>query len=420
MADNTPETGTAFDDAKKQLRAAQEILGFSDDDYELLATPRRELSVAIPVRRDDGTREVLHGYRVQHNLTRGPGKGGTRYAEDVDMEEVRALSMLMTWKCALLNLPYGGAKGGVAFDPTKYSEAERERITRRYVAEILPIIGPEVDIPAPDVGTDAQTMAWFMDTYSTAVGYTAPGIVTGKPVSLGGSVGRAEATSLGVFITTREAIKQLGIEVEGATAAVQGFGKVGRDAAIFMEKAGMKVVAVSDVFGAIYNADGIDTEALAEHVDETGKVVGFAGAEAMDPAEVLLLDVDAVIPAAVEGVITSDNADQIKAKVVIEAANGPTTSGGDEILNSKGIMVVPDILANSGGVLVSYYEWVQSRDNFWWDLERVQANQEEAMMSVWNDVVAFAEEKDITMREAAVAMAVERVLDAHHMRGLFP
>lgn len=328
--------------------------------------------------------------------------------------------MLMTWKASLLNLPYGGAKGGIAFDPADFSKNEIERITRRYVHELFPVIGPEKDIPAPDLGTDAQTMAWFMDTYSQAVGYAEPGIVTGKPVSLGGSLGRAEATSLGVYITTRAALNYLEIEEEGATVAVQGFGKVGRGAAKFMDQAGMKVVAISDVFGAIYNEDGIDTKALGKHVDVTGKVLDFAGAEAMDPAELLLLDVDAVVPAAVEAVITKDNAGDVKARLVVEGANGPTTGLGDEILNENGVMVVPDILANSGGVLVSYYEWVQSRDNFFWDLERVQQSQESAMLSVWDEVVEFSEEHGVNLREAAVSMAVERVLDAHKMRGLFP
>lgn len=411
---------TPYDEAKAQLKRAQEILGFSDEEYELLATPRREITVAVPVKRDDGTTTVLQGYRIQHNWSRGPGKGGIRYAQNVDMEEVRALAMLMTWKAALLNLPYGGAKGGIAFNPAEYSKGEIERITRRYVHELFPVIGPEVDIPAPDLGTDAQTMAWFMDTYSQAVGYTSPGVVTGKPVSLGGSLGRAEATSLGVYITTRAALKHLGVAEKGATVAVQGFGKVGRGAARFMDNAGMKVVAISDVYGALYNADGIDTSALATHVDETGKVVGFAGAEPMEPAKLLLLEVDAVVPAAVEAVITGDNAGDVKAKVVVEGANGPTTGAGDEVLNEKGVLVVPDILANSGGVLVSYYEWVQSRDNFFWDLKHVQESQESAMLQVWDDVVAFSREHDINLREAAVSMAVERVLDAHKMRGLFP
>ncbi|MCI5826273.1 MAG: Glu/Leu/Phe/Val dehydrogenase [Arcanobacterium sp.] len=415
------EASNPFEDAKKQLRDTQKILGFSEEDYELLATPRREVAVAIPVKRDNGTVEVLRGYRVQHNWSRGPGKGGIRYAKSVNLDEVRALAMLMTWKCALLNLPYGGAKGGIAFDPAEYSKGEIERITRRYVSEILPVIGPEVDIPAPDMGTDGQTMAWFMDTYSQAVGYTAPGVVTGKPVSLGGSLGRAESTSLGVFLMTRAALNRAGVDdITKATVAVQGFGKVGRDAALFMYEAGMKVVAISDVFGAIYNAEGINVKALGEHVDATGKVVDFPGAEPLDAAKLLLLDVDAVVPAAVESVLTGANAGDVKAKVVVEGANGPTTPEGDALLKAKGVMVVPDILANSGGVLVSYYEWVQSRDNFFWDLDRVRTAQEKSMMAVWGDVAAFADKHGVSLREAAWAMAVERVLDAHKMRGLYP
>ncbi|MCI6574605.1 MAG: Glu/Leu/Phe/Val dehydrogenase [Actinomycetaceae bacterium] len=410
-----------FENAKKQLREVQKILGFSEEDYELLATPRREVSVAVPVRRDDGSVKVLRGYRVQHNWSRGPGKGGIRYAKSVDLDEVRALSMLMTWKCALLNLPYGGAKGGIAFDPAEYSKAEIERITRRYVSEILPVIGPEIDVPAPDMGTDGQTMAWFMDTYSQAVGYTAPGVVTGKPVSLGGSLGRAESTSLGVFLMTKAALERAGVsDLTQATVAVQGFGKVGRDAAVFMHDAGMKVLAVSDVFGAIYNEAGIDVKALGEYVESTGKVVDFPGAEPLDADQLVLLDVDAVVPAAVESVITGANASEVKAKVIVEGANGPTTPEADAILKEKGVIIVPDILANSGGVLVSYYEWVQSRDNFFWDLERVRTAQEKSMMAVWDDVVAFADKHEVTLREAAWAMAVERVLDAHKMRGLYP
>ena len=412
---------TAFENAQAQLRDVQQILGFDDHDFALLASPRREVHVEVPVRRDNGELEVLKGYRIQHNWSRGPCKGGIRYAADVDPDEVRTLAMLMTWKCALLNLPYGGAKGGIAFDPREFSKGEIERITRRFTAEILPIIGPEVDIPAPDMGTDAQTMAWMMDTYSQAVGYTAPGVVTGKPISLGGSLGRAEATSLGVFLMVRAALKRAGVEdLNGATASIQGFGKVGRDAAIYMHEAGMKVVGVSDVYGGIYNPDGIDIPALAEHVDATGKVVDFPGAEAISAQDVLTLDVDAVVPAAVQGVITRDNAHDVKAKVIVEGANGPTTKFADAILEEKGVIVVPDILANSGGVLVSYYEWVQSRDNFFWDLERVQKAQEKSMMQVWDDVCEFSDSHKVSLRKGAMAMAVERVLDAHNMRGLYP
>ncbi|EJZ87571.1 Glu/Leu/Phe/Val family dehydrogenase [Winkia neuii] len=409
-----------YEDAKNQLKKAQEILGFSDADYDLLAIPRRERSVAIPVKRDDGTREVLHGYRVQHNLSRGPAKGGIRFAKQVDIDEVRALAMWMSWKCALLSLPYGGAKGGVRIDPSQYSQAELERVTRRFTAEILPIIGPEKDVPAPDVGTNEQTMAWLMDTYSQSVGYTVPGACTGKPVELGGSLGRAESTSLGVFLMVKAALQKLGVNIEGATATVQGFGKVGRGAAKFMEQAGIKVVAISDVYGAIRNDEGIDVKALGEHVDATGKVVDFPGASAMDPEDVLMLDVDVVVPAAIEGVIREDNAKNIKAPIIVEAANGPTTSDADEILNKEGKLIVPDILANSGGVLVSYYEWVQSRDNFFWDIERVQNEQSRRMLAAWEEVDEYATEKDVTLRVAATALAVDRVLHAHKLRGLYP
>ena len=357
---------------------------------------------------------------MQHNLSRGPAKGGIRFAKQVDIDEVRALAMWMSWKCALLSLPYGGAKGGVRIDPSQYSQAELERVTRRFTAEILPIIGPEKDVPAPDVGTNEQTMAWLMDTYSQSVGYTVPGACTGKPVELGGSLGRAESTSLGVFLMVKAALQKLGVNIEGATATVQGFGKVGRGAAKFMEEAGIKVVAISDVYGAIRNDEGIDVKALGEHVDATGKVVDFPGASAMDPEDVLMLDVDVVVPAAIEGVIREDNAKNVKAPIIVEAANGPTTSDADEILNKEGKLIVPDILANSGGVLVSYYEWVQSRDNFFWDIERVQNEQSRRMLAAWEEVDEYATEKDVTLRVAATALAVDRVLHAHKLRGLYP
>lgn len=409
-----------YEAAKMQLRQAQEILGFSEGDYTLLATPRREMRVSIPIRKDNGDVEVFTGYRVQHNLTRGPAKGGIRYAADVNLDEVRALSMWMTWKCALVKLPYGGAKGGVTIDPNKYSEQELERVTRRYISEILPIIGPEKDVPAPDVGTNEQTMAWIMDTYSQFQGYTVPGICTGKPVSLSGSLGRAEATSLGVVITAQAALRSLGIDITQARCTVQGYGKVGRGAAEIFNERGGKVIAVSDVQGAIRNDLGIDTVALGEHVDKTGTVVGFEGATPMDPADVLMLDVEVVIPAAVESVLTKENAHRVKAKVIAEGANGPTTPAADEILNEKGIVVVPDILANSGGVIVSYYEWIQSRDNFYWPLERIQREQEDRMMAAWDDVYNYALEKRIPLRVAATVLAVERVLAAHKRRGLYP
>lgn len=410
----------AYDNARKQLKKVQEILGFSDAVFDNLMTPRRELAVSIPIRRDDGTQEVLHGYRVQHNFTRGPGKGGVRFAPNVDFDEVRALAMWMTWKSALLRLPYGGAKGGVTVDPTKYSQAELERITRRYTAEISPIIGPEKDIPAPDMGTNGQTMAWMMDTYSQLKGYTVLGVCTGKPVELGGSLGREEATSLGVVITGIEAMKTLNIEPTKATCVVQGFGKVGGDAARFFHEEGVKVVAVSDIYGAIYNEDGLDIHALKDHVAATGKVVDFPGSTPIDPDEMLTLDVDVLCPAAVENVLTEANARDIKAPLIVEGANGPTTAEADAIFNEMGKTIVPDILANSGGVLVSYYEWVQSNQAHWWSKEQIQDMQRERMMDAWNEVHAYAQEKNVPYRIAATCLAVDRVVSAHNLRGLYP
>lgn len=416
----TVEKATPLEDAKTQLRKVQKILGFSEASYNHLATPRREMTVAIPLRRDDGTEEVLMGHRVQHSLSRGPAKGGVRYAPNVDLDEVRALAMLMTWKCSLLNLPYGGAKGGVAIDPRNYSMAELERVTRRYTSEILPIIGPEKDIPAPDIGTNERTMAWMMDTYSQAMGYTVLGVCTGKPVNLGGSLGRAAATSKGVAITALATMKKQGLDPESASAAVQGFGKVGRGSARFLHEAGVKVKAVADVYGGLYNPNGIDIPALEKHVDETGKVVGFAGADAMEGDQVLLADVDVAVPAAVEGVLTAANAADVKAKIIVEGANGPTTPGGDEIFEDAGKIVVPDILANAGGVLVSYFEWLQSNQSHWWTLEEVVKREERHMSQAWKDVDSYATEKGFSMRTAATVMAVERVVEAHQLRGLYP
>ncbi|MDO5746736.1 MAG: Glu/Leu/Phe/Val dehydrogenase [Actinomycetaceae bacterium] len=409
-----------LDNARKQLKEAQRILGFNDATFDNLMTSRRELAVTIPLQRDDGTEEVLRGFRVQHNFTRGPGKGGVRYAPNVNFDEVRALAMWMTWKCALLDLPYGGAKGGVTVDPTKYSKTELERITRRYTTEISPIIGPEKDIPAPDMGTDSQTMAWMMDTYSLIKGYTVLGVCTGKPVDVGGSLGREESTSLGVAITGLEALKARKIDPTQATGVVQGFGKVGADAARFFHEAGVTIVAVSDVYGAIYHKNGINIPELKKYVAGTGKVVGFPGASPIDPEEMLTLDVDVLVPAAVENVLTGDNAEDIAAPIIVEGANGPTTAAADEVFNRKNKMVVPDILANSGGVLVSYYEWVQSNQAHWWSLQQIHEQQRERMMRAWNDVIKYAQDKDVAYRTAATVLAVERVVNAHRLRGLYP
>lgn len=409
-----------LDNALAQLAAAVRTLGYDEGLHQTLAAPRRELSVSIPLRRDDGAVEVLRGYRVQHNISRGPAKGGVRFSPDVDLDEVRALAMWMSWKCALVDVPYGGAKGGVSIDPRRYSKAELERVTRRYTSEIQPIIGPEVDIPAPDMGTDEQTMAWMMDTYSVNVGHTTLGAVTGKPVSLGGSLGRASATSEGVVHVALAALRDRGIEPQGATAAVQGFGKVGAGTVELLAVAGVRVVAVSDQYGAVRCEDGVDFATLSAHVAETGKVVDCPGTEAMDADELLLSDVDLVVPAAVQGVLTAQNADRVRARVVVEGANGPTTGEADRILNENGVLVAPDILANAGGVIVSYFEWVQANQAYWWTREEVAERLERRMVLAWEAVQAAAREHDLTLREAATVLAVKRVAEAHRTRGLYP
>jgi glutamate dehydrogenase (NAD(P)+) len=407
-------------DARAQLAVAAGTLGLSDGMHEMLARPRRELTVTVPLRRDDGSMAIYVGHRVQHNLSRGPAKGGLRYSAHVDLDEVRALAMWMTWKCALVDVPYGGAKGGIAIEPRAHSSQELERVTRRYTTEILPLIGPERDIPAPDVGTNEQTMAWMMDTYSVAMGYTVPGVVTGKPISLGGSLGRASATSRGVSHLTLRALESRGMTASTSTAAVQGFGKVGRDAARFLSEAGFRVVAVSDVGGAVYNSGGLDIGALGAHTDRTGSVVDFAGAEPLLSADLLELDIDVLIPAAMEGVIDARNADRIRASIIVEGANGPTTNDADAILNDRGVLVVPDILANAGGVIVSYFEWVQANQAYWWTAAEVDNRLTDRLTIAWEAVSGYAERKGVTLRTAATLLSVERVAEAHRLRGLYP
>ncbi|WP_062383984.1 Glu/Leu/Phe/Val family dehydrogenase [Demequina iriomotensis] len=415
-----PTGAGPLDDALSQLDSALAHLGINGGIKKMLTTPRRELMVSVPLRRDDGSIAVYSGYRVQHNFSRGPAKGGLRYAPSVDLDEVRALAMWMTWKCALVDVPYGGAKGGIAIDPRTHSQAELERVTRRYTSEILPIIGPTKDIPAPDIGTDERTMAWIMDTYSAAMGHTVPGVVTGKPVSLGGSYGRASATSRGVAHVALMALASRGMDPARTTASVQGFGKVGRDAARFLSAAGVKVLAVSDIDGAVYDARGLDIGRLAAYADRTGSVAGFEGTEAIDPASVLLLDVDMVVPAAVEGVLTAENAGRVQASIVVEGANGPTTKDADAILTDRDVLVVPDILANAGGVVVSYFEWVQANQAYQWSERDVNERLEERMTKAWHDVVDYAGAHSLTYREAATALAVQRVTEAHRLRGLYP
>jgi glutamate dehydrogenase (NAD(P)+) len=421
LVDHATDSRTsALEDAHAQLAEAVAGLGYDEGTHAMLSKSRRELTVSIPLRRDDGSIEVLTGYRVQHNISRGPAKGGLRYSPAVTLDEVRALAMWMTWKCALLDVPYGGAKGGVAFDPRQYSTAELERITRRYTSEILPIIGPQQDIPAPDIGTDERTMAWIMDTYSVSQGHTVPGVVTGKPLSLGGSLGRASATSRGVVHIAKAALKSRGIAVSGATAAVQGFGKVGRDGARFLADEGALVVAISDQYGAIHSASGIDIAALSAHVDATGSVVGFGDADVLGADDLLELDVDVLVPAAVEGVIHAGNAGKVRARIIVEGANGPTSRDADAILASNGVLVAPDILANAGGVIVSYFEWVQANQSYRWEARDVEARLEERMLAAWASVNELARTHDLTLRAAATRLAVSRVTEAHRLRGLYP
>ncbi|WP_435747664.1 Glu/Leu/Phe/Val family dehydrogenase [Nocardioides sp. SYSU DS0663] len=416
----TTEAPGPLQDAREQLRSAVELLGYDEGMFQMLAAPRREVTVSIPLRRDDGSVELLTGHRVQHNLSRGPAKGGLRFSPEVDLDEVRALAMWMTWKCALLDVPYGGAKGGVAIDPRRYSTSELERVTRRYTSEIMPVIGPTKDIPAPDIGTDEDTMAWMMDTFSVASGHTVLGVVTGKPVSLGGSLGRASATSRGVVYTALAALRHVGCEPTSATAAVQGFGKVGRGAARFLDEAGVRVLAVSDQYGGVHCADGLDLAALEAHVDETGTVTGFAGAQPVDQATLLALDVDLLVPAAVEGVLHADNAGSVRARVVVEGANGPTTTEADRLLEEQGVLVVPDILANAGGVVVSYFEWVQANQAYWWSEAEVEARLADRMASAWQQVLAESTRRQVPLRTAATCLAVRRVAEAHRQRGLYP
>jgi glutamate dehydrogenase (NAD(P)+) len=404
-----------------QLEGAVRHLGLDDGLHKLLATPRRSLEVAVPLRRDDGTLEVLQGYRVQHNLSRGPAKGGIRFHPHTDLDEVRALAMWMTWKCALIGIPYGGAKGGVAVDPRLLSRNELERVTRRYASEIIPIIGPEKDIPAPDVGTDEQTMAWIMDTYSMHSGYTVTGVVTGKPVSLGGSQGRGGATSRGVMYTAFSALREAGVDHRGLRVAVQGFGKVGGLAAQYLHDAGCCVIAVSDVGGGVYNPRGLDPSALLKHIQAGAQtVVGYPGTDTISNTELLELDCDLLVPAALEGVLHDGNADNVKARFVVEGANGPTTPDADAILEDKGVVVVPDVLANSGGVAVSYFEWVQDLQAYFWSEDEVNDRLKVLMEDAYQQVSQLAHDEKLSLRTAAQVIGVGRVADAHRTRGLYP
>jgi glutamate dehydrogenase (NAD(P)+) len=416
------ETTTAWESALSQLEAAADFLGLDQGMRDLLATPKRELTVAVPVRRDDGRLEVFTGYRVHHNVTRGPAKGGMRYHPTVSLDEIRALAMWMTWKCAVVGIPFGGAKGGVVVDPASLSRGELERLTRRYAAELLPIIGPEKDIPAPDVNTDDQVMAWFMDTYSVNKGYSVPSVVTGKPVAIGGSQGRAGATSLGVMYCLFMALRERGLEPSRVRVAIQGFGKVGSGVAMVLHDAGCNVVALSDVQGGVFNERGLNPQAILRHRRMAGSstVATFPGADRISNDELLALDLDVLIPAALGGVIRSDNVDTVKAEIIVEGANGPTTPAADKVLNDRGCLVVPDVLANAGGVTVSYFEWVQDLQAYFWSEDDVNGRMRSVMERAYAEVSAFAQERGLSMRESAQVIGVGRVADAHRMRGLFP
>ncbi len=418
---NDSATVNPFETAKRQVDIVADLLHLDGGIREVLKSPKRELTVNFPVRLDNGKYHVFSGYRVQYNMARGPTKGGIRYHPQVSLDEVRALAAWMTWKCAVVNIPYGGAKGGVICDPKHMSKAELERLTRRYTTEISPIIGPEIDIPAPDVYTDSQTMAWIMDTYSMQKGYSVPGVVTGKPISLGGSEGRGEATGRGCAYVVREAAKTHGIHVKGGTVAVQGFGNAGSVAAnVLHDEQGAKIVAASDTKGGIYKADGFDPHAVAAHKEKTGSVVGFPGSKPLTNEEILELPVDILVPAALENVITKRNADKIQAKIVAEAANGPTVPEADEILHQKKIVVLPDILANAGGVTVSYFEWAQDLQGFFWTLDEVNQRLERVMVRSYADTHKIAQQYSVHNRTAAYVLAIQRVVDAINIRGFHP
>ncbi|MDP9055285.1 MAG: Glu/Leu/Phe/Val dehydrogenase [Acidobacteriota bacterium] len=404
--------------AEARFDNAAEKLGLDDGVRKVLRKPTREVTVNIPVMLDDGRLELFTGYRVQHSLVRGPGKGGIRFAPDVTLDEVRALASWMTWKCAVVNIPFGGAKGGVICDPSLMSDGELERITRRYTAQIIDVIGPELDVPAPDVNTNDRVMAWIMDTYSMHKRHATTAVVTGKPMELGGSRGRKEATGRGCMIVTQQALRQLGMAPD-ARVVIQGFGNVGGMAAKLMAANGFKVVAIVEYDGAVYNPKGLDIAALTEHRRDTGSVTGFKGGEAMDKKEAMFLNCDVLLPAATENVITSENAGRLQCRILCEGANGPVTAIADEILADKKVFVIPDILANAGGVTVSYFEWVQDRQGLFWNEETVNTQLREIMVGSFEAVTAYAEKHRVDNRTAAYMLALDRVAIAMKLRGIY-
>lgn len=409
-----------FQIAKAQFNRAADYLNLDSSTRNVLSSPKRQLIVSIPVKMDGGDVQVFEGYRVQHNIARGPCKGGIRYHPNVTLDEVKALASWMTWKCATVGIPYGGGKGGVICDPKSLSRGELERLTRRYAFEIAPIIGPDRDIPAPDVYTDEQTMAWIMDTISMIRGHTELGVVTGKPISLGGSQGRGEATARGCLYALREACRVKGINLKGSRVAVHGFGNAGANIARLVAADGAKVVAACDSKAGLYSEGGIDVQAALRHKAETKSLAGLSGTTSISPEDIIGVDCDILLPSALENAITLTNVGQVKAKIIAELANGPTTPGADRVLADQGVFLLPDILANAGGVTVSYYEWVQDQYSFFWSEKQINDTLEQAMRTAFNSVYATAQRYDTDMRTGAYILAVERVAEATNVRGIFP
>ena len=410
----------AYRSALAQFDAVADKMELDDGMRQVLRSFKRQLTVSFPVRMDNGGVQVFTGYRVQHNMARGPGKGGIRYSPEVTLDEVKALAMWMTWKCAVVNIPYGGAKGGVTCAPKTMSQAELERLTRRYATEISVLVGPESDIPAPDMNTNSQIMAWFMDTISMHSGYSVPGVVTGKPIAVGGTLGRTEATGRGVAIVAKEAAAHLGLSMEGARVVVQGFGNVGYYAAQFLQGMGCRVVAISDSLGGTFSGDGLDLDRVKEIKLSTGSCQGTIGSTSLSNEELLELTCDILVPAALEGQIGAHNAQRIDCKIVVEGANGPTTPEGEAVLIDRGITVVPDILANAGGVAVSYFEWVQDLQFYFWTKEEVDARLEQIMVRSYNEVAAMSEGQRCSLRDAALMLAIGKVVEATNLRGIYP
>jgi glutamate dehydrogenase (NAD(P)+) len=412
--------GSIFNAMLEEFDGAAQLLGLDPGIWKILTNPKRQIAVSCPVQMDNGEIEVFTGYRVQYNITLGPAKGGIRYHPDVSLDEVTALAAWMTWKCAVAHIPFGGGKGGIVCDPTRMSRRELEALTRRYVAEIIDAIGPEKDDPAPDVNTDAQIMAWEMDTYSMHVGHTSTGVVTGKPVEMGGSLGRREATGRGVSIVAREAAKHVGFDIKGATVAVQGFGNVGSVSADLIAALGAKIVAVADWKGGVYNEKGLDVAAMMDYARQHNKTVdGFPGGEPIDNERLFALDVDVLVPAALENQITMENAPSIRAKIIAEGANGPTTPDAHKHLHDRGLFVIPDILANAGGVTTSYFEWVQDRHGYFWTEDEVNHRLEAKMVEAFEDVLKTSQRYKTDLRTAAYIVAINRVATVTKMRGMY-